>query len=80
MTDRAAPGGSCADIRAGPCHTFCKGPRLREIKPPRIERIERIERMGLAKFKVQQFLLSDSGSLVPDWQALIATAASDYGK
>jgi hypothetical protein len=32
------------DIRAGPWHTFCKGPRLREIKPPRIERIERIAR------------------------------------
>jgi hypothetical protein len=30
---------SWPDIRAGPWHTFCKGPRLREIKPPRIERI-----------------------------------------
>ncbi len=36
---------SWPDIRTGPWHTFCKGPRLREIKPPRIERIERIERI-----------------------------------
>ncbi len=35
------------DTRAGPWHAFCKGPRLRKINPPRIERIERIERMGL---------------------------------
>jgi hypothetical protein len=28
------------DIRAGSWHTFCKGPPLRKIKPPRIERID----------------------------------------
>ncbi len=42
---------SWPDIRAGPWHTFCKGPQLREIKPPRIERIERIE---------ESFLLHES--------------------
>ena len=44
------------DIRAGPWHTFSKGPRLRKIKPPRIERIERIDTYGKISDDFVRFL------------------------
>ncbi len=65
---------SWPDIRARPWQTFCKGPRLREIKPPRIERIElrmtplRTKRAGRLQNALRPRLLRERSQNSADWQ------------